>query len=321
MGVSLDELAALRRAEAAGTLPLRVVVYLGGASTLAAYEGGPERPGPNGLLRVEGVKYYVDGALGSRGAALFDDYSDRPDHRGLLMQSEDVLAQQIAAAAERGFSVAVHAIGDRGNRVALAAIETGHARAASSREALPALRDARHRIEHVQVVHPEDFGRFARLGVIPSMQPTHCTSDMPWAPDRVGPDRIVGAYAWREFLDRGLILPLGSDFPVEEVSPLYGLYAAVTRQTIDGQPTGGWAPDQRLTREEAILGFTAWAAEAAGVPQWGRLRVGDRADLTVWDDNPMTVAPDKLLGLEVQYVVVEGIVRFPGDSPDTAAGR
>ncbi len=311
MGVTLEELAALQRADAGGTLPLRVVAYLGGAPALENYQGSPVRPDAESLLRLEGVKYYADGALGSRGAALKADYSDRPGHRGLLIQSHAELTLRVKAAVDRGFSVAVHAIGDEGNHVALDAIQQGHGAALADHGEVPAITEARHRIEHVQVVDPAEFGRFAELGVIPSMQPTHCTSDMPWAPDRLGPERVKGAYAWREFLDRNLILPLGSDFPVEQVSPLFGLYAAVTRQTPDGQPPGGWSPEHRLTRAEAVLGFTAWAGEAAGVPQWGRLRSGDRADVTVFDGDPMTVAPAELLELDVRTVIVDGRITFP----------
>ena len=311
MGVTLEEFAALQRAEAAGALPLRVVAYLGGEPALKQYRGDPVRPGPQSLLRLEGVKYYADGALGSRGAALKADYSDRPGHRGLLIQSPAELTLKVKSAVDRGFSVAVHAIGDEGNHVALDAIQQGHGAALADHGEVPAITEARHRIEHAQVVDPAEFGRFAELGVIPSMQPTHCTSDMPWAPDRIGPERIKGAYAWREFLDRNLILPLGSDFPVEQVSPLLGLYAAVTRQAPDGHPPGGWSPEHRLTRAEAILGFTAWAGEAAGVPQWGRLRIGDRADITVLDGDPMTVPPADLLNLGIRMVIVDGQVRFP----------
>ena len=309
MGVTTDELAALQRAEASGTLPLRVVAYLAGEPALKAYRGEPLRPGPEALVRLEGVKYYADGALGSRGAALKQDYSDRPGHRGLLLQSHAQLALNVKAAVDRGFSVAVHAIGDEGNHVSLDAIQQGHGASRAEHGEVPRVSEAGHRIEHAQVVDPAEFGRFAELGVIPSVQPTHCTSDMPWAPDRLGPDRLAGAYAWREFLDRNLILPLGSDFPVEEVSPLFGLYAAVTRQTPDGHPPGGWSPRHRLTREEAILGFTRWPAEAIGVAEWGRLRPGDRADITVFDGNPLRIPAERLLDLKVRLVVVEGRVR------------
>ena len=306
MGVKMAEWAALQRAESAGRLKVRVVAYLDGIEALDAYAGGPIRPQPSACLRLEGVKLYADGALGSRGAALLADYSDRPGHRGLMQASPEQLTEAVQRSVSRGFSIAIHAIGDRGNRVALDAIEQGHSAALAANAALGPLRAARHRVEHVQVVDAADIGRFAALGVIPSMQPTHCTSDMPWAPERLGADRLAGAYAWRTLRDQGCVLPLGSDFPVEEVSPLYGLYAAVTRRGIDGEPAGGWSPEQALTIQEALLGFSAWAGEAAGVAQWGRLRAGDRADLCVFAQDPLKVPAQELLQLQLRARLVEG---------------
>jgi predicted amidohydrolase YtcJ len=306
MGVDAAEWAALQRADAAGTLKLRIVAYLDGADALDAYAGEALRPGPKARLRLSGVKLYADGALGSRGAALLEDYSDRPGHQGLLRSSPEQLTESVRRAVARGFSVAIHAIGDRGNRVALDAIEQGHAAALAANGSIGALRAAHHRVEHVQILHPDDIGRFAQLGVLPSMQPTHCTSDMPWAPERLGPHRLAGAYAWRSLREHGCVLPLGSDFPVEEVSPLYGLYAAVTRRGVDGTPAEGWAPEQALTIQEALLGFGAWASEAAGVPQWGRLRAGDRADITVFDRDPLVVPAQELLQLQIRARLVEG---------------
>lgn len=311
MGLKISEWQALQRAEAQGRLPIRVVGYLGGDEALADYEGGPVRPGPDARLRLEGVKLYADGALGSRGAALLEDYRDRPGHRGLLIVDPDELTARAARAFARDFTVTVHAIGDRGNRIALDALEQGYAAAKEARPQLLPLAAMRARVEHVQVLAPGDVGRFARTGILPSMQPTHCTSDMPWAPDRLGPDRLAGAYAWRTLRDSGVAIPLGSDFPVEGVSPLLGLYAAITRQAPDGTPEGGWAPEERLTRLEALLGFTAWAADAAGVPQWGRLNVGSRADLTVLSVDPLTCPPADLLRAEVAWTMVDGERRVP----------
>lgn len=305
MGVSLRELAALQRAEAAG-LSSRIVAYLGGADVLESYVGGPIRPGPEARLRVPGVKLYADGALGSRGAALLADYSDRPGHQGLLQSTPEELTVAVQKAVARGFAVAIHAIGDRGNRVALDALERGHAMALAANAALPSLAQAGHRVEHAQVLHPDDLVRFARLGIYPSMQPTHCTSDMPWAPERLGVERLPGAYAWRSLRESGCVLPLGSDFPVEEVSPLFGLYAAVTRRGLDGQPAAGWSPAEALTLHEAFLGFTAWAGQAAGVAKWGRLRVGDRADLTVFDRDPFLPPFESLLQLQIRTRILDG---------------
>jgi len=306
MGVTLAQWGALQRAAAAGTLPIRVVAYLGGRKVLDEYEGGPIRPEASARLRLEGVKLYADGALGSRGAALLADYSDRPGHRGLMQSSEEALTQAAAKSLERGFSVALHAIGDRGNRIALAAISNGYAAAKHARQDLPDLRDMRCRIEHAQIVHPDDIPRFGQLGILPSMQPTHCTSDMPWAPVRLGEARLVGAYAWRSFRASGTIVPLGSDFPVEKVSPLLGLHAALTRQQPDGNPEGGWSPDQRLSPQEAVLGFTAWAADACGVAEWGRLRRGDQADMTILSVDPLKHGPQEILGARVVGTVVGG---------------
>ena len=313
MGVTEEEFALFRGAEREGWLRLRLVAYLGGDAVLQAHDGGPERPSPDQRLRLEGVKLYADGALGSRGAALLEDYADRPGHRGLLLTSEEDLVAGVRRAFARGFGVAIHAIGDRGNRVALDAIRDGHAEALLKDPSVPPLKELRPRIEHVQVLHLDDLPRFHSLGVIPSMQPTHCTSDMPWAPERLGPERLAGAYAWRKLLDDDNILPLGSDFPVEEVAPRYGLWAARTRQTPEGKPRGGWSPEERLTPLEALLGFTVWAAEAAGVREWGRLVPGSRADVTVLDRDPLAKDAREILEATALLTMVEGTVVHRAD--------
>lgn len=310
MGVDLRELAVLRRGEDEGWLDLRVIAYLAGDSTLTKYEGGRAGLEPSSRLRVEGVKLYADGALGSRGAALLEDYADRPGHRGLLLHEPEALQAQIERVFARGMGLAVHAIGDRANRVVLDRIVAAHAAVASRQPELSPLADLNARIEHAQIVHPDDLKRFAEHDILPSMQPTHCTSDMPWAPARLGPDRLEGAYAWRTLRELGLILPFGSDFPVEETSPWLGLYAAVTRQQPDGTPPGGWAPHQRMTALEALLGFTVWASEAIDVPQWGTLGVGSRADLVVVDHDPLTGDAAALLDTRVMMTVVDGEVVF-----------
>ena len=179
----------------------------------------------------------------------------------MLAVSEGHLARHdggVVAARLLDEALAVHAIGDRANRIVLDRIVAGHAAVAARDASMPSLEALNARIEHAQVVHPRDLERFATHGILPSMQPTHCTSDMPWAPDRLGPDRLEGAYAWRTLRELGLLIPMGSDFPVEETSPWLGLYAAVTRQRPDGTPPDGWAPEQRLTPLEALLGFTTW---------------------------------------------------------------
>ena len=314
MGVSMRELEVLRRGAEEGWLDLRMVVYLAGDGTLAEYVGGRSGLEPSARLRVEGVKLYADGALGSRGAALIEDYSDRPGHRGLLIQTPEELQERIERVFTRHLGLAVHAIGDRANRIVLDRIIAAHDAVDDRELDFPELRTLRARIEHAQVIHPDDFERFAEHGILPSMQPTHCTSDMPWAPDRLGEDRLVGAYAWRTLRDLGLILPLGSDFPVEETSPWLGLYAAVTRQTPDGHPPEGWSPEQRLTPLEALLGFTAWAARAIDADAWGTLGVGQRADLLVVDRDPLSVDAPSLLDTEVRLTMVDGEIVYDAPS-------
>jgi len=256
-----------------------------------------------GLLSIRAVKLFADGALGSRGAALIEPYSDDPGNRGLLVTPPDELRSLVREVMAAGFQPCIHAIGDRGNRLALDAIE--EAVKATGRS------DLRPRIEHAQVVAPADFDRFAELGVIASMQPTHATSDMPWAERRLGPERIKGAYAWRKLMDRGVHLALGSDFPVEKVDPMLGIYAAVTRQDLEGNPPGGWYPQERMTREEAIRGFT-WEAAYASFAQdrRGSLEVGKDADLTVLDGDPFEVPASEIPKIQVLYTIVAGRIVY-----------
>lgn len=239
-----------------GRLPIRLFVYLEGSETGSMAALGRYRAADR--FAVRGMKYYTDGALGSRGALLLADYSDEPGRRGLAVTDAPDLADLVREVHRRGFQCAIHAIGDGGNRMALDAIAAAQAPDPSG--APP----RRHRVEHAQVVHPDDFARFAALGALASVQPTHCTSDLRWAEQRLGPERVKGAYAWRTFLDHGVRLPLGSDAPVEDWNPLPGVYAAITRQEPDGDPAGGWHPEQILTLDEALRGFTAEAAYAVG---------------------------------------------------------
>lgn len=220
---------------------------LSGEGPIVSYEGD--------MLALRSVKLYADGALGSRGAALIEPYSDDPDNRGLLFGEEEAITRQILRTASSGFQTNVHAIGDRANRIALNAFE-------NVRDSLGS-QNLRHRIEHAQVVSLKDIPRFEELDIIASMQPTHATSDMNMAEDRVGSERIRGAYAWKTFLDQGTVVAAGSDFPVEAVNPFYGIYAAVTRQNQEGNPEGGWYPEEALTRKEAFRAFTLDAAYAA----------------------------------------------------------
>ncbi|HEY8131023.1 MAG TPA: amidohydrolase, partial [Thermoanaerobaculia bacterium] len=241
-----------------------------------------------GRLTVRSVKLYADGALGSRGAALLAPYSDDPGNSGLIVSRPEHLADVSRRARAAGFQVNTHAIGDRGVRNAIDAYEAAGVTAQD-----------RFRIEHFQVVAPSDFGRVARDGIIASMQPTHATSDMPWAEDRVGPERIKGAYAWRTVLNSGARLALGSDFPVEAVNPFFGIYAAVTRQ--------GWYPDQKLTLAEAIRGFTKDAAYAAfEEDSRGTIEPGKLADFTIVEGDLYSMPSSDLFKVKVRYTVVGG---------------
>jgi predicted amidohydrolase YtcJ len=303
MGVGVAGLAAYRELAAAGGLPLRAAVFLTDDDAVldAELAAGPTID-PGARLTVRGVKLYADGALGSRGAALVEPYADDPGNLGLLTSSGDHLRERAAWAIEAGFQVAIHAIGDRGNLVALDALE------AAQGGPRPELRN---RIEHAQVMRLADVERLARLGVIASMQPTHATSDMPWAGDRVGERRLAGAYAWRRVLDTGARVALGSDFPVESADPRLGLYAAVTRQDLDGRPPGGWLPDQRLSRDEALRDFTldaAWSLFLDG--EVGSLEVGKRADLVVFAADPMTVPEAELGRVPIDLTLVDGEVVY-----------
>ena len=311
MGVSPDEARLFRRLAGEGRLDLRGVLYLSGGggvgSELAALRSsGTERETAD--LAVVGVKLYADGALGSRGALLLEDYADEPGHRGLAVTEPGELARRIEACARLGLQPAVHAIGDWANRGVLDAFERELARD-------PDFRALRPRIEHAQVVAPRDWPRFAALGVVPSMQPVHCTSDMPWAPERLGAERARGAYAWRRLAPDAGALAFGSDFPVEDPDPLIGILAAVTRATPLGEPPGGFPDaDQRLSVREAFEAFTLGAAKAARQEAWrGRLAPGCFADLTVLDRDPLADGTAELLRARVRMTVVSGRVVYRED--------
>ncbi len=300
-GVDLETIRLYQEAIDEEKFPIRNYAMIGGVGeTLDHFcEEGPLMEYGDARLAVRSVKLYIDGALGSRGAALLDPYSDSPEERGLLMMPADRLEAVAARAMGCGLQVNTHAIGDRGTRVVLDA----YADAIAATGGGP----GRHRVEHAQVVALGDIGRFGAMGVIASVQPTHATSDMPWAKARVGPERVRGAYAWRKLLDGGARLALGSDFPVEQVSPLLGLYAAVTRQDAEEHPAEGWYPEERLTREEALRGFTLDAAYAAFMEdEVGSLEPGKRADFAVLDRDVMTVPAPEILEAEVVATFLDG---------------
>jgi predicted amidohydrolase YtcJ len=300
MGTSLDDLTLFRRFADSGRMSLRVTAYADGdqAALAALCAMGPYAHSA-GRLRMSGVKLFADGALGSRGAVLLDDYRDEPGQRGLWVTSPQALEAAMVKARDCGIQVATHAIGDRANRVVLDLYE---------RLVPQAQRAARRwRIEHAQIVAPVDIPRFATLGVIASMQPVHATSDGPWVESRVGKAGLPGAYAWRRFLDAGATLAFGSDFPVEMIDPRLGLYAGVTREDLDGQPRGGWLPDQKLTAPEALRGFTRGAAFAGfAETQVGRIATGLRADFVVLDGDPLTIAATSIPKLTVISTWIDG---------------
>ena len=256
---------------------------------------------PTGRLNARSVKLYSDGALGSRGAALLANYSDDSPNKGLLIESKETLTMHARRAIECGLQVNIHAIGDRGNRVTLDVLE------ASAQSYNP----GRHRIEHSQVIALSDFHRFKDLGLIASVQPTHATSDMYWAEDRLGPERIKGAYAWQRFVELGVPLALGSDFPVEKPDPLLGFYAAITRQDVKGWPAGGWYAGDRLSREQALYGFTQGAAYAAFQEQHlGSITNGKRADFVVLSNDIMSIPATEILNTNILATYIDGQAVF-----------
>ena len=260
---------------------------------------GPQNALYDGHLWIRAIKLYADGALGSRGAALLAPYTDEPANSGLLLSRPEHIRAWAAVALRSGFQVNVHAIGDRGNRVVFDAFE-------SALKVYPKA-DHRFRIEHAQVISAEDIPRFAKLGVIPSMQPTHQTSDMPWAEARVGPQRIRGAYAWRSLINTGVVIPSGTDFPVEEVNPLLTFHAAVTRQDPTNAPEGGWYPEQKMTREEALQSMTIWPAYAGFQDSvLGSLTPGKYADFVVLDRDIMRIPVTEILGTRVVSTWIGG---------------
>ena len=309
-GYGAESVAALERLAARGVLPIRVYATVSpDAKDLPGFLArGARIGGPGDFLTVRAVKAYADGALGSRGAALLADYADESGRRGLLVTPPDRLAEIARDARKAGWQLWIHAIGDRGNRIALDAFE-------QAAESIPEAPEGsrRPRIEHAQVVAPEDFPRFPRLGVIASVQPTHATSDMVWAEDRLGPSRITGAYAWQKLRKAGALLAGGSDAPVESERPLLGFYAAVTRQDASGKPPGGWRLNEALSRREALALFTSDAAFAAFEEKWrGRIEPGYAADFTILARDPLTVPETEIPRIPVSMTVVGGrIVHGP----------
>jgi predicted amidohydrolase YtcJ len=285
----------------AGEIPFRLYVMISDDSAALAHymQRGPQSRLYDDHLWIRTIKLYADGALGSRGAALLEPYSDDPANRGLLVSAPAHIQDVATRALRAGFQVATHAIGDRGNRLVLDAYE-------AALKAQPTA-DHRFRVEHAQILNHDDIPRFAQLGVIPSMQAVHQTSDMYWAGSRLGPGRLLGAYAWRSLLATGIVVPNGSDFPVEAVNPLLSFHSAVSRQDAQSWPAAGWMPEQRMTRDEALKSMTIWPAYAGFQEAiMGSLAPGKLADFVVLDRDIMTVAERDILGTAVIATYIGG---------------
>lgn len=299
MGTGIEDWQAYRRAGDANKLYVRIMAYARGPEQMVLIGG----PGPSpwlyqDRLRLNGVKLYVDGALGSRGAWLKAPYADAPATRGLPQLNQTQLGNLMSRAAMDNFQVAIHAIGDQANATVIGAI-------ADLSETYKG--DRRWRIEHAQIVDPKDIARFAASGAIASMQPTHQTSDRVMAQVRLGPDRLAGAYPWKSLKAAGVRLAFGSDAPVELADPWAGLAAAVSRQGVDDQPPGGWQPQERVTPAEALAAYTADAAYAGFAERkFGRLAPGLRADFVLVDTDPLTANPAQLRATKVMETWIGG---------------
>ncbi|HEY0411513.1 MAG TPA: amidohydrolase [Allosphingosinicella sp.] len=305
MGTSPEDWLVMRRAGDAGQLRIRILSYGSGVESALAIAGTAPTPWLyDGRLRLIGVKLYADGALGSRGAWLKQPYKDKPDQRGLPFHSDTEITNLMSRAAMDNFQVAVHAIGDAANAQILAAI----AELSDTYKG-----DRRWRIEHAQIVDPADLPRFAKFGTIASMQPTHETSDWKMAQARMGMERLGGAYAWRSMLANGVPLAFGSDYPVESPNPFPGLAAAISREDAQGQPPGGWMPEQRLTLEQALAAFTRGAAYAGfAEDRLGNLERGKYADFIFVDRDIFAGAtPQQIRETKVLETWLSGVRAWP----------
>jgi predicted amidohydrolase YtcJ len=303
-GASADAVGLYREYAAAGKLKVRLYVMASGLAALKEWKE-PRVGLGSGFLTLRAVKLYADGAMGSRGAALLEPYDDDPSNSGLLVTPPEGILEAARWALPRGFQVATHAIGDRANRIVLDQYEKAF-------QEFPGVKDHRFRIEHAQLLDEAEIPRFARLHVIASMQGIHAPSDRPWAPARVGIARVTeGLYVWRKLWQAGARIVNGTDAPVEDLSPIQNFYASVTRMGFDGQPPGGFDPDQRMTRDEALRTYTKDAAYAQFEEKdGGTLEVGKRADLVVLSRDIMKVPESEILGTEVDVTIVDGRVRY-----------
>jgi len=288
-GLHYTDVEAIDTLQKEGKLNMRLYVML--SDDASNYEKFlPKGPYKTDKLFVKGIKVYADGALGSRGACLLKHYSDRKDWTGFLLRNKNHYDSLAGVLAKTDFQMCTHAIGDSANREILNIYN----------KYLGGKNDKRWRIEHAQVIHPDDFKLFASASVIPSVQPTHGTSDMYWAEDRLGPDRVKGAYAFKQLLQQNGWIPLGTDFPVEDISPFKTFLASVVRKDAKGFPENGFQMENALTREETIRGMTIWAAKASFMEnEIGSLEKGKKADFIFLDNDLMKVAPEKILDVKV----------------------
>lgn len=299
MGTTMQHWQSFRRAGDKGQLKVRIISYAGDIDNMVAIGG----PGPSpwlydDRLKLAGVKLYIDGALGSRGALLKQAYADKPGETGLPLLTSAQLKNKMSRAAMDGFQTAVHAIGDKANDEILSAVEELQYTFKG---------DRRWRIEHAQILDPVDLPRIAKTGTIASMQPVHQTSDRLMAEARLGPNRLDGAYAWNSILESGAKLAFGTDVPVESANPFPGLAAAITREDADGQPFGGWLPGERLTREQAWYAYTVGAAYASfAEDRIGSLTKGKRADFLIIQEDIMLVSPQVIRNIAVEQTWIGG---------------
>ncbi|WP_269521231.1 amidohydrolase [Alteromonas sp. BMJM2] len=299
-GISRDVYDFYLKESVESDLPIRIYAMVSATDPeLSTMLGNGTIRDNDDFLYIRSVKAYGDGALGSRGAALLEPYSDAPHQHGLLLTQPEDMTELFTTVIGAGFQLNYHAIGDKANHVALNEFESTFDRIGGS--------ELRNRIEHAQVIAPDDLARFSGLKVLPSMQPTHATSDKNMAEDRIGKDRMKGAYAWKTLLDSGIALPLGSDFPVELANPFYGLHAAVTRQDRDNQPVKGWYAHEALSIEQAFKGFTLDAAYAGHMEDTlGTLTPGKWADFILVDQDIFSIEPQHIWKTKVLSTYVAG---------------